>query len=38
MEDPFEYIDAVLMTAVLRAADRLDITSDVLAAIDHCLR
>ena len=33
MEDVFDYTDAVLMTAVLRAADRLDIASDVLAAI-----
>ena len=33
MEDAFDHTDAVLMTAVLRATDRLDITSDVLAAI-----
>ena len=33
MKDAFDYTDAVLITAVLRAADRLDITSDVLAAI-----
>ena len=33
MEDSFDSTDAVLMTAVLRAAERLDISSDVLAAV-----